>query len=247
MCLRRGAIFTTFIVCYAHTSFISDYVSGGLHSRSGGKSWIKSMIVTASLFPFMCFGIGFALNTISMFYESLATIPTGTMVVVFVIWVFNSFLLALLGTVVLEETGVIYVTGFPNSCCRYCLCYKHTIVGTLFLLNAKIYHRQWTHSSLLHRLPSTCTSTLLTTTICQILVFITCLCFQGLENATSSSTTPVWDLSPSKTDKNQNYGVLVVDAAGVALEDLSFGTSGLGKLRRPLYFLLVCGSDIELM
>jgi hypothetical protein len=37
MCLRRGAIVTTFIVCYALTSFISGYVSGGMYSRNGGK------------------------------------------------------------------------------------------------------------------------------------------------------------------------------------------------------------------
>ena len=35
-CCRRGTIITTFIVCYALTSFISGYVSGGLYSRSGG-------------------------------------------------------------------------------------------------------------------------------------------------------------------------------------------------------------------
>lgn len=33
---RRGAIVTTFIVCYALTSFISGYVSGALYSRHGG-------------------------------------------------------------------------------------------------------------------------------------------------------------------------------------------------------------------
>lgn len=37
----RGAIVTTFIVCYALTSFISGYVSGGLYSRSGGKKLDK--------------------------------------------------------------------------------------------------------------------------------------------------------------------------------------------------------------
>ena len=37
-CLRRGAIITTFIVCYALTSFISGYVSGGMYSRNGGKN-----------------------------------------------------------------------------------------------------------------------------------------------------------------------------------------------------------------
>lgn len=36
MLFRRGAIVTTFIVCYALTSFISGYVSGGMYSRHGG-------------------------------------------------------------------------------------------------------------------------------------------------------------------------------------------------------------------
>ncbi|KAK9095838.1 hypothetical protein Sjap_021335 [Stephania japonica] len=111
--IGRGAIVTTFIVCYALTSFISGYVSGGLYSRSGGKSWIKSMILTASLFPFMCFGIGFILNTIAIFYGSLAAIPFGTMVVVFIIWGFISFPLALLGTVVGRNWS-----GAPNNPCR---------------------------------------------------------------------------------------------------------------------------------
>ncbi len=45
-----------------------------------GKHWIKSMLLTATLFPFTCFGIGFALNTVAIFYHSLAAIPFGTMV-----------------------------------------------------------------------------------------------------------------------------------------------------------------------
>ncbi|XP_038709330.1 transmembrane 9 superfamily member 1 [Tripterygium wilfordii] len=109
----RGAIVTTFIVCYALTSFISGYVNGGMYSRHGGKSWIKSMILAASLFPFMCFGIGFILNTIAIFYGSLAAIPFGTMVVVFVIWAFISFPLGLLGTVVGRNWS-----GAPNNPCR---------------------------------------------------------------------------------------------------------------------------------
>ncbi|KAL6010671.1 Transmembrane 9 superfamily member 1 [Asimina triloba] len=111
--IGRGAIVTTFIVCYALTSFISGYGSGGLYSRNGGKNWIKSMILMASLFPFMCFGIGFILNTIAIFYGSLAAIPFGTMVVVFVIWAFISFPLALLGTVVGRNWS-----GSPNNPCR---------------------------------------------------------------------------------------------------------------------------------
>ncbi|THU53405.1 hypothetical protein C4D60_Mb10t14060 [Musa balbisiana] len=111
--IGRGAIVTTFIVCYALTSFISGYVSGGLYSRNGGKSWIKAMILTASLFPFLCFGIGFMLNTIAIFYGSLAAIPFGTMVVVFILWAFISFPLTLLGTVVGRNWS-----GAPNNPCR---------------------------------------------------------------------------------------------------------------------------------
>ncbi|KAH9627015.1 hypothetical protein KSS87_020666, partial [Heliosperma pusillum] len=111
--IGRGAIVTTFIVCYALTSFISGYVSGGMYSRNGGKSWIKAMILTACLFPFMCFGIGFILNTVAIFYGSLAAIPFGTIVVVFVIWAFISFPLALLGTVVGRNWS-----GAPNNPCR---------------------------------------------------------------------------------------------------------------------------------
>ncbi|CAA6674665.1 unnamed protein product [Spirodela intermedia] len=96
LCLfsSRGTIVTTFIVCYALTSFSSGYVSGGLYSRNGGTdlhTWIKTMILTASLFPFSCFGIGFILNTVAIFYGSLAAIPFGTMVVMLIIWAFVSF------------------------------------------------------------------------------------------------------------------------------------------------------------
>ncbi|KAH9544257.1 hypothetical protein CY35_13G109100 [Sphagnum magellanicum] len=111
--IGRGAIVTTFIVCYALTSFISGYVGGGFYSRNDGKHWIKSMLLTASLFPFTCFGIGFALNTVAIFYHSLAAIPFGTMVVVLVIWTFISFPLALLGTVVGRNWS-----GVPDNPCR---------------------------------------------------------------------------------------------------------------------------------
>lgn len=94
-------IFAAVIVCLMHGFLFS------------GKSWIKSMILAASLFPFMCFGIGFILNTIAIFYGSLAAIPFGTMVVVFIIWAFISFPLALLGTVVGRNWS-----GSPNNPCR---------------------------------------------------------------------------------------------------------------------------------
>jgi transmembrane 9 superfamily member 3 len=78
-----------------------------------GKNWIKAMILTASLFPFLCFSIGLVLNTIAIFYRSLAAIPFGTMVVIFVLWAFISFPLVSLGTVVGRNWS-----GAPNNPCR---------------------------------------------------------------------------------------------------------------------------------
>ncbi|XP_034702023.1 transmembrane 9 superfamily member 1-like [Vitis riparia] len=40
--IGRGAIVTTFIVCYALTSFISGYVSGGMYSRNGVRICVPS-------------------------------------------------------------------------------------------------------------------------------------------------------------------------------------------------------------
>ncbi|CAI7852456.1 unnamed protein product [Closterium sp. NIES-54] len=130
----RGTIATAFIICYALTSFVGGYVSGGFYSRNAGKHWIKAMLLTASLFPFTCFGIGFILNTVAIVYHSLAAIPFGTMVsavalipiaiplsmllilcevVVLVIWAFISFPLATLGTIVGRNWS-----GTPDNPCR---------------------------------------------------------------------------------------------------------------------------------
>lgn len=74
---ERGTILTMFIVSYALTTFVSGYVSGGLYARCEGRHWIRTMLFTAGLFPGLCFGIAFMLNTIAIFYHSLAAVPFG--------------------------------------------------------------------------------------------------------------------------------------------------------------------------
>jgi transmembrane 9 superfamily protein 3 len=48
---ERGTILTAFIVCYALTSFVGGFFSGGFYARHEGKFWIRAMLLTASLFP----------------------------------------------------------------------------------------------------------------------------------------------------------------------------------------------------
>lgn len=93
----RGAILTTAIVCYALTSFVGGYVSGGLYSRMEGKRWIAAMLLTAGLYPGLVFGIAFVLNMIAVSYHSLAAVPFGTIVIVLLLWAFLSFPLGILG------------------------------------------------------------------------------------------------------------------------------------------------------
>ena len=109
----RGTIITVFIVCYALTSSVGGYVSGGYNARNSGKRWIKTMLLTAGLFPGAVFGIAFFLNTVAISYHSLAAVPFGTMVVIFFMWSFISFPLVLFGTVVGRNWN-----GVPDLPCR---------------------------------------------------------------------------------------------------------------------------------
>ncbi|BDA44667.1 Transmembrane 9 superfamily member 3 [Coccomyxa sp. Obi] len=110
---ERGTIVTVFIVCYALTSFVAGYVSGGYYARNGGKTWIPTMLLTANLFPLLCFSIASVLNTIAIAYHSLAAVPFGSIVVVLLIWMFLSFPLCLFGTVVGRNWN-----GLPDNPCR---------------------------------------------------------------------------------------------------------------------------------
>ncbi|GLI65979.1 hypothetical protein VaNZ11_009666 [Volvox africanus] len=110
---ERGTILTCFIIAYALTSFIGGYVSGGLYARHEGRQWIRTMLLTASLFPGLCFGIAFGLNTIAIFYHSLAAVPFGYIMAVLLLWGFISFPLCLIGTVIGRNWNSI-----PNYPCR---------------------------------------------------------------------------------------------------------------------------------
>ncbi len=94
---ERGTILTCFIIAYALTSFIGGYVSGGLYARHEGRHWIRTMLLAASLFPGACFGIAFGLNTIALFYHSLAAVPFAYIMAVLLLWGFISFPLCLIG------------------------------------------------------------------------------------------------------------------------------------------------------
>jgi Endomembrane protein 70 len=56
---------------------------------------LQTMLLTANLLPVMCFSIAFTLNTIAIFYQSLAAVPFGSIVVVLLIWCVSALLSSL--------------------------------------------------------------------------------------------------------------------------------------------------------
>ena len=110
---ERGAILSAFVVCYALTSLVGGYVSGGHYARDGGHSWIRAMMLTACLFPGAVFGVAAVLNTIAIAYGSLAAVPFGTIVIVLLLWAFLSFPLCILGTILGRKWA-----GTPDAPCR---------------------------------------------------------------------------------------------------------------------------------
>lgn len=86
---------------WCHVIFICK-CSGGFYSRNDGKTWILTMLLTATLFPTMSLSIAFVLNSIAIGYHSLAAVPFGTILIVLIGWIFISFPLCLFGTVFLQ-------------------------------------------------------------------------------------------------------------------------------------------------
>lgn len=93
----RGALLTAFIIIYSITSFISGYCSASYYSQHGGKLilksiykigqyWIRTMFLTAMMFPFFCFFIGAILNTLALAYQSTMAVPFGTIVIIIILW-----------------------------------------------------------------------------------------------------------------------------------------------------------------
>eukprot|EP01100_Stratorugosa_tubuloviscum_P003354 TRINITY_DN180_c3_g1_i1.p1 TRINITY_DN180_c3_g1~~TRINITY_DN180_c3_g1_i1.p1 ORF type:complete len:582 (+),score=176.99 TRINITY_DN180_c3_g1_i1:78-1823(+) len=132
----RGAIATAFIICYAFTSFVGGFGGGGFYKRSGGNSWIKTMLLSASLFPGFCLVVVIVLNSIAYSYQSLSYVPFGTLFAISVIWGFVALPLTLIGSII----GKNY-NGESNNPCR-----TNTLPRQI--PDKKWYLKPWVHAVL---------------------------------------------------------------------------------------------------
>lgn len=101
--VERGKIVTVSLVSYALTSFVAGYKSGamyrGYHYPKKAPGWKGAMMLTAFLFPGMCFGTVFMLNLISLYYSTSNVIPFSVMLMLLAYWGLVSLPLVVGGTI----------------------------------------------------------------------------------------------------------------------------------------------------
>lgn len=110
---ERGSLLSTSIFVYAATSPINGYFGGSLFAKSGGKRWIKQMVLSAFLLPALVCGTAFMINFIAIYYHASRAIPFGSMVAVTCICLFVILPLTLVGTVLGRN-----LAGQPDFPCR---------------------------------------------------------------------------------------------------------------------------------
>ncbi|KAI8091041.1 uncharacterized protein B0P05DRAFT_485514 [Gilbertella persicaria] len=110
---ERATILTATIFLYALTSFVAGYTSARYYIRYGGKDWVKTFIMTASLWPGAVSLICGFINTLAIYYNSSRAISFYTLLSIVALWIFLCFPLTLLGTIVGRNWG-----SQPDFPCR---------------------------------------------------------------------------------------------------------------------------------
>jgi len=110
---ERGSLLSTAIFVYAATAPVNGYAGGSLYARMGGKKWIRQMVISAFLLPFMVCSTAFFINFIAIYYHASRAIPFTTMIAVASICVFVILPLTLVGIVLGRN-----LAGSPDYPCR---------------------------------------------------------------------------------------------------------------------------------
>lgn len=117
---ERGEMVSTFIVCYALTSFISGYMSGSYYRQffttpraEQSSQWQKTMILSVILVPSVVLPVVFVLNLVAMHYNTMNAIPFLAVLKMALIWLFVSFPLCVIGSMFGRHWG-----GKGNFPCR---------------------------------------------------------------------------------------------------------------------------------
>jgi len=101
--MEHGAVTTSIIAVHALTSVVNGYVSGGFYAQQfyphPAPSWIRTMLLSAILFPAICGMVGVFLNVLALSYETVHALPLGTVVAMAMIFFFVTLPLVVVGTI----------------------------------------------------------------------------------------------------------------------------------------------------
>jgi transmembrane 9 superfamily protein 3 len=103
----RGELVSSFIVCFALSSAMAGYTSGGFYRRQfttpkseQGSQWQKTMIFTILFYPAFVVGVIFLLNLIAAYYDTISAYPISVLWKMVAIWLFVALPLSVAGTLV---------------------------------------------------------------------------------------------------------------------------------------------------
>ncbi|KAA8521512.1 hypothetical protein F0562_012178 [Nyssa sinensis] len=94
---NRGALLTAMVVIYTMTSGIAGYSAVSFYCQLEGTNWVRNLLLTGCLFCGPLFLAFCFLNTVAIVYRATAALPLGTIVVIFLVWLFVASPLLLLG------------------------------------------------------------------------------------------------------------------------------------------------------
>jgi len=83
---NRGSLMIAVLVLYVMMGATGGYASARLYKTFKGKMWQKCTLMTAFLFPALCFCSFFGFNMVLMSYNSTAAVPFSSMLSVLALW-----------------------------------------------------------------------------------------------------------------------------------------------------------------
>uniref|UniRef100_A0A7S4AJS8 Transmembrane 9 superfamily member n=2 Tax=Pseudo-nitzschia australis TaxID=44445 RepID=A0A7S4AJS8_9STRA len=122
---ERGEMMQAILICYAFSTIVSGFMSGRYFkeyyptvARSGknsgqGNLWQATMGLTVVLLPLVTCAIFIVLNTVSLMYGTINSIPFTVILKLFFLYLFVSVPLCVVGTLLGRHSSAGSATSFP--------------------------------------------------------------------------------------------------------------------------------------
>jgi len=101
---KRGSIMSAMTVLYYIFSCVGGYHAMYNYKRFQGKNWVKTVILTATMFPSVVFVVFAYVNTVALGHGSTAALPFGTIFIIMALYAFLSLPLTIVGGIVARNT-----------------------------------------------------------------------------------------------------------------------------------------------